>query len=310
MGRIAKAILDPKFLSNIPKAWHSDTIQRRVKNGGSPEARYLFEQTRLKPSIMLRMGRASMMPIQLTDAGLTSLSSAVVFTDSYNQAIKAGHNEAEATAIAADDMDDAVYRYSQPTGIGSRSLQELTGGQWKKAFMLFMSDARLKTALYFEAGTNIVKGKGTALDWQRVIFVHAMALISQIVLNAYRDTFSDDDDDEIWTAESLVESRPARAAPGTGPPRERRRRGRLQDDRRTILRAEPRPDARCHRQWRARPPESRPGVELGRPPGDAQGVERDRPRHRRASRPGRAGRHHQLPQADLRPLGKPRREEE
>ena len=203
MGRIAKALLDPRFFSSIPQVWRSETIQRRIKNGGSAEARYLFEQTRLRPSAMLRLGRAAMMPIQYTDAFLTSLSSAVVFTDSYNQAVKAGKSAEEAAAIAADDADDAVYRYSQPTGLGNRSLQELTGGQWKKAFMVFMSDMRLKSALYFEAGTNIVQGKGTRLDWQRVIFVHVMAGLSQMVLNAYRDAFTDDDDDEIWTAESF-----------------------------------------------------------------------------------------------------------
>lgn len=203
MGRIAKTLLDPKWITNIPSVWKSDTIQRRIQNGASPEARYLFEQSRIRPSTMLRMGQASMMPVQLADGFLTSLSSSVVFTDSYNQAKAAGRSDAEAAEIAADDMDDAVYRYSQPTGVGSKSLQELTGGQWKKAFMLFMSDPRLKTALYFEAGTNIVKGKGTKMDWQRVIFVHVLAGISQIILNAYRDTFTDDDDKDIWTAESI-----------------------------------------------------------------------------------------------------------
>jgi hypothetical protein len=206
MGRIAKAMLDPRFISNISKAWHSDTIQRRVQGGASPEARYLFEQTRVKPSLMLRLGRASMAPVQFTDGVLTSLSSAIVYTDSYNQNKAAGMTDEQAAAAAADDMDDAVYRYSQPTGLGSRSLQELTGDRWKKAFMMFMSDPRLKAALYAEAAKNIMSGKGTKADARRILAVHAMALLSQIVINAYKDTFSDDDDEDIWTWQSLVQA--------------------------------------------------------------------------------------------------------
>jgi hypothetical protein len=206
MGRIAKAMLDPRFISNISKAWHSDTIQRRVQGGASPEARYLFEQTRVKPSLMLRLGRASMAPVQFTDGVLTSLSSAIVYTDSYNQNKAAGMTDEQAAAAATDDMDDAVYRYSQPTGLGSRSLQELTGDRWKKAFMMFMSDPRLKAALYAEAAKNIMSGKGTKADARRILAVHAMALLSQIVINAYKDTFSDDDDEDIWTWQSLVQA--------------------------------------------------------------------------------------------------------
>ena len=206
MSRIAKAMLDPNFIANIPKAWHSDTIQRRVRNGASPEARYLFEQTRTKPSAMLELGRLSMLPIQYTDGFLTSLTSAIVYTDSYNQAIENGMTPEEAERIAADDMDDAVYRYSQPTGLGSRSLQELTGDRWKKAFMMFMSDARLKTALYMDAGRRILSGKGTKDDVRRIIMVHGMAVISQLAINAYKDAFTDDDDEDIWTWASLTQA--------------------------------------------------------------------------------------------------------
>jgi hypothetical protein len=206
MGRIAKAILDPKFISTIPKAWHSDTIQRRVQNGASPEARYLFEQTRMKPSLMLRLGRASTLPIQFTDGFLTSLSSAIVYTDSYNQNKAAGMTDEQAATAAADDMDDAVYRYSQPTGLGSKSLREVTGNQFQKIFMMFMSDPRLKAALYAEAAKNILSGKGTKADARRILAVHAMAMFSQIVLNAYKDAFSDDDDDDIWTWQSMLQA--------------------------------------------------------------------------------------------------------
>jgi hypothetical protein len=72
--------------------------------------------------------------------------------------------------------------------------------------MMFMSDPRLKAALYAEAAKNIMSGKGTKADARRILAVHAMALLSQIVINAYKDTFSDDDDEDIWTWQSLVQA--------------------------------------------------------------------------------------------------------
>ena len=206
MRRIAKAIQDPNFFSNIAKAWHSDTIQRRVQLGASPEARYLYERTRLKPSGFLQLGKASMLPMQWVDGHLTGLTAAIVYTDSYNQNKAAGMSEEQAEAAAADDMDDAVFRYSQPMGFANRSLQELTGDRWKKAFMMFMSDMRLKTALYGEAAKNIVSGKGTTDDVRRIIGVHVLAMLSQVILNWYKDVFDDDDEEDTWNWASIAQA--------------------------------------------------------------------------------------------------------
>lgn len=200
MKRVVAAMLDPDFIATIPKVWHSDSIQRRVRGGSSPESRYLFDKTNAKPSVMLELGRASMLPIQLMDGWLTSFSSAIVFRDAYNEAIAQGFDEQGAEAHAADAMDEAIYRYSQPTGVASKSLQEVSGGQLKKIFMMFMSDPRLKTAIMAESLRGIATGKGDLrMHITRIIAIEAMAMLSQLVANLYRGLFTDAEDEDIWT---------------------------------------------------------------------------------------------------------------
>lgn len=205
MKRVVAAMLDPDFIATIPKVWHSDAIQRRVRGGSSPESRYLFDKTNAKPSVMLELGRASMLPIQLMDGWLTSFSSAIVFRDAYNEAIAQGFDEQGAEAHAADAMDEAIYRYSQPTGVASKSLQEVSGGQLKKIFMMFMSDPRLKTAIMAESLRGIATGRGDLkMHITRIVAIEAMAMLSQIVANLYRDLFTDAEDEDIWTWEGFA----------------------------------------------------------------------------------------------------------
>lgn len=198
--RIVRALNDPKLIENISLAWHSDSVQRRVQHGSSPEARYLFDATRTRPSVMLELARLSMMPVQYADAYLTSLSSAVVYTDAYNAAIEQGNTPQNAEAIAAEQMDEAVYRFSQPMGTANRSLTEVSGNAFFRMFMLFMSDPRLKTAILAQATRGLATGKGdAATHWRRIAAIEAMSVFSQVLSNIYRDLFSDDEDEDIWT---------------------------------------------------------------------------------------------------------------
>lgn len=202
--RIIAAMTDPKFIETIPIAWHSDTIQRRLKGGASPEARYLFDQARTSPSMMLELSRRAMLPLQWVDAKLTSFTAAVSYRDAYNEAIKNGLDEAHAQEYAADQMDESVYRYSQPTGLASKSLHEVSGSVPKKIFLMFMSDMRLKSAILQEGVRGVVKNPADISSWGKIAAVEGMALLARFFANLYRDVFTDDEDEDIWTAEGWI----------------------------------------------------------------------------------------------------------
>jgi hypothetical protein len=138
--------------------------------------------------------------MQYADAALTTLSSAIVYRDAYTRAIKAGLSEKAAEARALDAMDAAVYRYSQPVMFSAKSDVENNSNAAMKLLFMFMSDPRLKTGIITDAVHGIVSGKGEKSDhWRKIGVVMLGALISQTVANVYRDTFSDDTDDKIWT---------------------------------------------------------------------------------------------------------------
>ena len=65
--------------------------------------------------------------LNYADAALRSFSSAMVYRYHYNEAINSGLDEAQAEATAFDAMDQAVYRYSQPTMTGQKSIREVHG---------------------------------------------------------------------------------------------------------------------------------------------------------------------------------------
>jgi hypothetical protein len=205
---IVGAVTDiPGILKSVPDVWKSDSVQRRLVNGSSPEVRYLFERSRVKPSLMMKLAEYAMLPIQYTDAFLTSISGAAVYRSAFKQAKAAGAPDEIAERQAGDAMDDAIYRYSQPVGLASRSLREVSGNRAQKIFMMFLSDARLKTALYAEAVHGLVTGTGDrGAHVRRILAVQAMAMASQVLANIYRDAFTDDSDDEIWNAEGFIKA--------------------------------------------------------------------------------------------------------
>jgi hypothetical protein len=66
-------------------------------------------------------------------------------------------------------------------------------------FTLFLSDPRLKTGVLVEAVRDIARGKNTGTAIQRILAIEAMALVSHVIASAYRDAFSDEEDEEIWS---------------------------------------------------------------------------------------------------------------
>ena len=198
---VMSALSDPAaFVASMPAVWNSATIQRRLKGGMNPEAQFLFSRNAAKPGVLATLSGAAMQPIQFFDAVATTLSSAIVFKSAWNEAKAAGLNDTLAEAAALEAMDRAVYRFSQPTGFGSKSLVENTGNSGIKMFMLFMSDPRLKTGIMLDAASELSRGKNVTANIRRLVAVEAMALVSHVLAAAYRDAFSDDEDEEIWSA--------------------------------------------------------------------------------------------------------------
>lgn len=204
--RIAEALTDFQgVMKTVPKAWSSPSVQRRILNGATPEVRYLYEQAAINPNVLNKIAQLSTLPMQFADGALTAFSSAIVYRDAYTQAIKDGAPAKQAEAIATDAMDEAVYRYSQPVGFGSKSMLENSGGAMTRMIMLFMSDPRLKTGILIDAVQGLAQGKGDKADHiRRIIAVYALAMLSQTIANVYRDEFTGDDDDEIWTVEGYA----------------------------------------------------------------------------------------------------------
>jgi hypothetical protein len=198
--QIGSALSDPIALAAaMPKVWFSPSVQRRLKGGMNPAAQFLFARSATKPGVISNLAALSMKPMQLFDAAATTISSAMVFRSAFNDAKEAGMSDAGAEAVAVDAMDAAIYRFSQPTGLGSKSNIENAAGPVTKMFTLFLSDPRLKTGVLVGAVRDIAKGKDVALNIQRILVIEAMALVSHVVASAYRDAFSDEEDEEIWS---------------------------------------------------------------------------------------------------------------
>jgi hypothetical protein len=139
--------------------------------------------------------------MQYADGALTTLSSAIVYSDAHAKALKAGLSEKDAEARAMGAMDAAIWRFSQPVMFSAKSPVENNSHAAMKLLYMFASDARLKTGIIIDAVQSIKDGKGSKADHMRRIGVVFLgAILAQTVSNVYRDIFSDDDDDEIYTA--------------------------------------------------------------------------------------------------------------
>jgi hypothetical protein len=205
--QIGSALSNPVALAaSMPKIWFSPSIQRRLKGGMNPAVQLLFARDAAKPGPLSSLAWLSMQPIQIFDAAATTISSAMVFRASFNDAKAAGMNDAAAEAVALEAVDAAIYRYSQPTGFGSKSLMENSGNVFAKVWMLFLSDPRLKTGVLVDAVSQIGKGKNIGMNLQRIAAIEAMALVSHVIASAYRDAFSDDEDEDIWSVGGFAQA--------------------------------------------------------------------------------------------------------
>jgi hypothetical protein len=200
MRQIVSALSNPATITeDIQTVWESNAIQNRLQGGATAEARFLFSRYAGKPNFAAKIAEASMTPINWLDSAATSISSAIVYRANLNDAIAAGMPENLAKQAALDAASQAIYRFAQPVSFGQKSIVENNGNVMAKMFFLFMSDARLKTAILADAARGLATGsgdKGTHI--RRILAIETMAVLSHVVSSAFRDAFSDDDDDEIW----------------------------------------------------------------------------------------------------------------
>jgi hypothetical protein len=200
MRQIVSALSNPSTITeDIQTVWESDAIQNRLQGGATAEARFLFSRYAGKPNFGAKIAEASMTPINWLDSAATSISSAIVYRANLNDALAAGMPENLAKQAALDAASQAIYRFAQPVSFGQKSIMENNGNVLAKTFFLFMSDPRLKTAILADAARGLATGQGNANEHiRRILVVETMAVLSHVVASAFRDVFSDDDDEEIW----------------------------------------------------------------------------------------------------------------
>jgi hypothetical protein len=200
MKQVVSALSNPATITeDIQTVWESNAVQNRLQGGATAEARFLLSRYAGKPNFGAKIAEASMTPHNWLDSAATSISSAIVYRANLNDALAAGMPENLAKQAALDAASQAIYRFAQPVSFGQKSIVENSGGMLAKTFFLFMSDPRLKTAILADAARGLATGRGD--KWthiRRILVVETMAVLSHVVSNAFRDTFSDDDDEEIW----------------------------------------------------------------------------------------------------------------
>lgn len=201
-------LMTGQLSGSIPESWHSDTIQRRLEAGFTPEVRLVTAEANVRPSMLVLLAEKSTVPLQLADAALTSVSAAIVYDYHFREGRAAGMSETAAASFAEDAMDQAVFETAQPASVAQRSLVEAGANtsSLMKAYLLFRSDARLKFSLEYEALKSLWSEKGmTRGDALRTLLVTRMyALLGQFLADLFKDGFTGDDDDEIWKLENYV----------------------------------------------------------------------------------------------------------
>ena len=206
--QIVSALSNPSaIVEDIQTVWESDAIQNRLQGGATAEARFLFSRYAGKPNFAAKIAEASMTPINWLDSAATSISSAIVYRANLNDALAAGMPENLAKQTALNAASEAIYRFAQPVSFGQKSIVENNGNVMAKMFFLFMSDARLKTAILADSARGLATGSGD--KWthiRRILAIETMAVLSHVVSNAFRDAFSDDDDEEIWTGGGIAKA--------------------------------------------------------------------------------------------------------
>lgn len=180
-------------LESVKKVLASDAIQQRLIDKLPPGIQEGMTKTGVKANALLAAVRYGFLPLRLFDTGGTLLSGLVVYADAREQ----GLSEEQALTKA----ENAISKLSQPTGMTNKSQVEISSSIGVKAMSMFMSDPRLKAAMYLEAWGNLAKGKDIGMNLQRIAIVHGFGLITQALGNVLAYAWPGDDDDDyekLW----------------------------------------------------------------------------------------------------------------
>jgi hypothetical protein len=191
MQRWGNVLLAHRWLAAIPKAWHSDTVQRRVQQGTNPAVRLAMERNNLTPSLLLKAVDIGFWPINVFDGAATAVSSAIVYADSIQQ----GMSEEQALR----KMDEAVARFSQPITVTSKTQALVNAGPSMKMLLMFMADPMLKTSIAMDGMLDIGRGKFEQ-GMRKIVAVELWSLTSQLILNTWAHYIigEDDEDEDGW----------------------------------------------------------------------------------------------------------------
>lgn len=189
-----------QLIKDIKTVFESDALQTRLRGGATAETRYMFERFGGRPGTAAKVTEESMKPMNWMDVSSISFSAAIVYRANLKEALEAGMPDSLARETALDAAAAAIYRFAQPVSFGQKSNVENSGNMFTKAFFLFMSDPRLKAAIMADSMRGLVTGRGDkGTHIRRLVAVELMSVLSHVVASSYRDAFTDDEDDDIWS---------------------------------------------------------------------------------------------------------------
>lgn len=147
-------------------AFNSPAIQRRLRDGGTPESQAAnTKEVSIHPFIseLTRYARAGIAPISWVDTGSQLLGAAVVWEKTRKDGLAAGLTETDAKLEADRKVERVMLRASQPTTRLAKSELELAQGERPLAalFLLFASEPRKAAAIMYLAAREIITGKGS-----------------------------------------------------------------------------------------------------------------------------------------------------
>jgi hypothetical protein len=203
---LARALGKPKeFASNVAAMFKSDIIQRRIQGGFSAEARLAKGGEGMNGSTALAVMQYGMTPMALTDGGWTAMGAAIAFDHYKRQFMKAnpGATQEVADAEATRSVERMIARSAQPADFYNRALIENSSNVLIKNVWMFATDQRKALAIELLSLRKILRGKGSAMDYQRVIVAHVIqAAMTQTVAGFLAVLLGDEEDKEReWSLE-------------------------------------------------------------------------------------------------------------
>jgi hypothetical protein len=194
---------------NLRDIFNSQTIQRRLANGFSPEVRAAMARDGLSTGRFVELIDKALMPIGYVDAAFTTISAGIAYEYHKAEALKSGMPAEAAHDFAMEEMDRVVQRTAQPSETMNRSLRELESQGAAKLLFMFATEARQKAAIDMMAWRDLIKGQNMGDAARKIFVIHVlMPVITQTMANLYKDLFTtagdEDDDDSNWEAWDYV----------------------------------------------------------------------------------------------------------